>query len=290
MQSGNEARFTGDGDRFDANWRETNEATYMHWTRGDVQNQIQLAFRNHWLTFSKLLDRQDNPGRILEVGCGRGSLSAYFADNGWDCTLIDISPKAINLARAAFESNGLKAQFHVEDCLDLSFGDGAFDAVFSIGLLEHFEDVGPAIAEQARILAPGGLFIGYVVPHLPENVQKEYAWINEVIKGLMPADTEAAQSQKTEIFRSDTLSPRYIQAMQDAGLVENQACGTYPLPMISHSIDFPFSLMPKEAELALVAHFQNDLASRAADAPMGNPWLCEEGYGQAFLVWGRKPG
>lgn len=280
----------GDGESFDANWRTTKEAAYLHWTRGEVQNQIQLAFRNHWHTFSKLLNREQNPGRVLEVGCGRGSLSAYFSDSGWDCTLIDISPKAIELAQVAFKENGLAAKFSVEDCLELSFKDSSFDAVFSIGLLEHFEDIGPAIAEQARILAPGGLFIGYVVPHLPYNVQKEYTWINEVIKGLVPSKTEAAQSQKTDIFRSDTLSPRYIEAMETAGLQDNQAIGIYPLPMISHSIEFPFSLMPADAEQALVSHFQEELDARRTDAPMGNPWLCEEGYGQAFLVWGRKPG
>lgn len=290
MNSLNKDDVKGDGENFDANWRITEESTYLHWTRGDVENQIQLAFRNHWLTFSQLLECQENPGRILEVGCGRGSLSAYFADNGWDCTLIDISPKAIELAREAFDRVGLAAKFGVEDCLDLSFKVGSFDAVFSIGLLEHFEQIEPVISEQVRVLAPGGLFIGYVVPRLPENLQKDYAWINEVIKGLMPNKTEAAQANKTHVFRSDTLSPRYLKAMEAAGLQNNQAIGIYPLPMISHSIDFPFTLLPPKAESALVAHFQNELKARAKDAPLNNPWLCEEGYGQAFLVWGRKPG
>lgn len=277
--------FKGDGSSFDANWRTTEEAGYLHWTRGSPQNQIQLAFRNHWLTFPQLIGR-DTPGRVLEVGCGRGSLSAYFADAGWDCTLLDLSPKAIELAQKAFDANGLRASFDVGDCLKMPYEDGSFDVVFSIGLLEHFEDITPVIREQARILAPGGLFIGYVVPSMPENVQKDYEWVNDIIKALVPAQVDGMQ--KVEVFRSDTMSPRYLEAMAEVGLEDNRAIGTYPLPMISHSTAFPFSLMAPAAETALVAHFEKMLNERAASAPMGNPWLCEEGFGQAFLVWGRR--
>ena len=131
----------GDAQNFDKNWSHTTEAGYLHWTRKTPENQIQFAFRQHWLTFSQLLGKDARKRKILEVGCGRGSLSAYFADAGWDCTLLDLSSQAITLAKTAFETAGLKGRFDVANCENLPYPAESYDAVFSIGLLEHFDDV-----------------------------------------------------------------------------------------------------------------------------------------------------
>lgn len=278
----------GDAAAFDANWRNRQEKFYTHWTRGRPTNQIQLAFRNHWEVFQQLMRDAGlrHPLRVLEVGCGRGSLSCYFADAGHKCILADLSPEAISIARTIFAQNGLEASFDVEDALSLSYASNSFDLTFSIGLLEHFEDVSRPVLEQVRVLRPGGLFIGYVVPHYRTNVQSGYRWVVEVLQGYAAASTAEA-SQKSPIFRSDFGSEHYLPILRDAGLVNLQSRGIYPLPMISHSIDFPFSLMPPASEAALVAHFEHLLAERA-ESKLEHPWLCEEGFGQAFLVWGVK--
>lgn len=276
----------GDGANFDTNWRSTQEAHYLHWTRQQPGNQIQFAFRQHWLTFQELIGPDFKGRRVLEVGCGRGSLSAYFSDAGWDCTLLDLSPAAIELARHAFSVHGLNAKFDVGNCMALPYQEKSFDLIFSIGLLEHFDQIESVIQEQVRVLASGGLFIGYVVPHIPDNIQEEYRWVCDVLKALMPSDQMV---EKTPVFRSDALSPPYLEAMRRLGLQKTGASGTYPLPMISHSIDFPFSLLPAPAEKVLVSHFTEMLEERRKHNGGRNPWLCEEGCGQAFLVWGFKP-
>ncbi len=277
----------GDVSAFDKNWRERPETQYLHWTRGEPANQIQLAFRRHWLTFNRLLDGKVGQKRCLEVGCGRGSLSAYFADDGWNCTLLDLSPTAIERAQSAFAQEGLSAQFDVGDCLALPYEDNHYDLVFSIGLLEHFEAIDQVISEQARILTPGGLFIGYVVPHIPDNLQRDFEWVNDLLRALLPSETADAQSGKAEVYRSDALSPPYLKAMTNSGLVDCQHIGAYSLPMISHSPEFPFSLLPEAGEQVLVNTFNQWLLEREQKTG-GDPWLCEEGQGQAFLVWGRK--
>lgn len=276
---------SGDGISFDTNWRKAQEAYYLHWTRGEPQNQIQLAFRQHWLTFQKLIGDHIAGKRVLEVGCGRGSLSAYFADAGWDCTLLDLSPAAIDLARKAFLDHGLRAKFDVGDCLSLPYPDSTFDLVFSIGLLEHFENIERVISEQARILVPDGIFIGYVVPHIPDNIQRDYAWICELLKTLIQV---APGAHKTPVYRSDALSPPYIEAMKKAGIHRISSSGIYPLPMISNSVEFPFTLLPSPSERVLVEHFTHMLQQRKKSTSVDNPWLCPEGYGQAFLIWGNK--
>jgi len=277
----------GDAGAFEANWKNRIETSYLHWTRDQPINQIQLAFRRHWLTFQKLLNGREGNRRCLEVGCGRGSLSAYFADAGWGCTLLDLSPSAIERAQEAFDKEGLSAKFDIGDCLNLPYPDNSFDLVFSIGLLEHFQEIDKVISEQVRILAPSGLFIGYVVPELPENLQKNYEWVNDLLRALLPDETTEASTGKTDVYRSDALSPPYLAVMNDLGLEEIGHDGAYSLPMISHSPAFPFSLLPSEAEKSLVNTFEKWLSEREKDSG-SDPWRCAEGEGQAFLVWGRK--
>lgn len=286
MKNNEDIDLLGDAESFNENWMKRPETHYLHWTREEPQNQVQLAFRRHWLTFQNIIGERYGSKRSLEVGCGRGSLSAYFADNQWDCTLLDLSSVAIEQAKKAFFDNNLKANFKVADCLNMPFEDGEFDVVFSIGLLEHFEKLEDVLSEQYRVLADNGIFIGYVVPELLENCQKNYIWINDLLKSLLPEETENAVTDKVDVYRSDSLSPPYIEIMNRLGMKEIGNSGIYPLPMISHSIEFPFSLLPKQAETSLVKTFKNWLKKREQDSI--DPWLCEEGYGQAFIIWGRK--
>lgn len=282
-------KITGDAQQFDKNWRTRAETNFTHWTRTEPKNQIQLAFRNHWTLFQEL--QESTPGhnkgnRVLEVGCGRGSLSCYYADKGYDCTLLDLSPKAIDVAKDIFAQNKLSANFEVGDACNLNHKDESFDLVFSIGLLEHFEDIEPPLKEQIRILDKGGLFIGYVVPEYKENVQKDYFWVNDILKNYQETLVKNT-APKAEVYRSDSGSERYIPILEKLGLKQVQASGVYPLPMISHSIDFPFSLMPDAAESVVVERFNKILADNKAKTGK-HGWLCEEGYGQAFLIWGVK--
>jgi ubiquinone/menaquinone biosynthesis C-methylase UbiE len=272
---------------FHNNWANRYEREYNHWTREEPRNQVQLAFRNHWLTFQQILKNPHfNAGsRSLEVGCGRGSLSAYFSDADYCCTLLDISPTVIERAQRIFQDNSLKADFVVGDALKLPFPDRSFDIVFSIGLMEHFSDIETLVKEQIRILDRGGAFIAYVVPEYKNNVQAKYNWINEILKSY--ADTDCRQEPKEDVFRTNYGSKRYVSIAKENGLTDVHSSGLYPLPMISHSIEFPFTLMPDKGEAVLVKRFTEWLTAKERKTGK-NPWLCREGYGQAFLVWGFK--
>lgn len=94
--------------------------------------------------------------KILEVGCGRGSISSYFADQGYQCHLLDYSPEIFDIARDIFEKNRHWGRYVQGDARSLPYVDDTFDIVVSIGLLEHFESVEQLLAEQVRVLSPRG--------------------------------------------------------------------------------------------------------------------------------------
>ena len=278
----------GDVSSFDNNWNKRPESYYNHWIKTEPENQIQLAFRMHWLLFKEIIDKEINSNeklKVLEVGCGRGSLSSYFYENGFDCSLLDISEKAIKIAKDIFKKNQHKGEFYVGDAENLEFKDSSFDVIFSIGLLEHFTNPEKTINEQFRLLKKGGIWFGYIVPEFKDNVQKDFDWINNILKGYKK--NEIAFQKKEEIFRSDNLSDYYFKIIDKLNISKTESFGTYPLPMISHSIEFPFSLMPKASEKSLVNHFIKLLDERKEQTG-NNPWICKEGEGNAFLIWGRK--
>ncbi|MGW1491227.1 class I SAM-dependent methyltransferase [Streptomyces sp. NPDC002402] len=98
--------------------------------------------------------------RILDAGCGSGSLSAALRDGGAVVTGIDASAGMLALARRRL---GADAALRVVDLSDpLPFADGAFDDVVASLVLHYLEDWGPTLAEMRRVLRPGGRLIASV--------------------------------------------------------------------------------------------------------------------------------
>lgn len=96
------------------------------------------------------------PVRVLESGCGQGEVAAALHDQGHAVVGVDLARQALQRSRERHRDLPLL----VGDVGRLPFQDGSFDAVVSLGVIEHLES-GPSalLAEQARVLAPGGLLL-----------------------------------------------------------------------------------------------------------------------------------
>jgi SAM-dependent methyltransferase len=82
---------------------------------------------------------------------------AWASERGARAYGIDISAPTVHQARAAFARTALHCA--VSDVRDLPFRDGSFDAIYSMGTIEHFDETERAVAEMARVLKPGGTAI-----------------------------------------------------------------------------------------------------------------------------------
>lgn len=105
--------------------------------------------------------RLDPGARVLDVGCGTGTLAAILARRGAHVTGIDISPPMLRVAARRLQAEDLAGRVVLRELgvaeLD-AFPDAAFDAVVSTLAFSELSDdeIAYALAECRRILRPGG--------------------------------------------------------------------------------------------------------------------------------------
>ncbi|WP_421655723.1 class I SAM-dependent methyltransferase [Leptothermofonsia sp. ETS-13] len=93
---------------------------------------------------------------LLDLGCGAGENSVYFALKGAQCVAADYSPGMVEVALKLAEKNGVKVAGHVVNAMAIDFPDNTFDIVYASNLLHHIPDPRLAIREMHRVLKPGG--------------------------------------------------------------------------------------------------------------------------------------
>jgi SAM-dependent methyltransferase len=98
------------------------------------------------------------PARVLDVGCGTGSVSVLLAELGHAVQGVDLSPRMLERAVAKARRHGVTASFHAGDG-GAPPVDGPFDVVLSRHVLWALADP-PAVLERwARLLAPAGRLV-----------------------------------------------------------------------------------------------------------------------------------
>jgi len=114
----------------------------------------------------RLLRPAEAGERLLDVGCGTGHWSSFFAAMGYQITGIDVAPEMVEVARTAVP----ECSFQVADACELPFDDASFDVAASMATLEFILDPAAAVAEMVRCVKPGGsLLIGTLNRLAPLN-------------------------------------------------------------------------------------------------------------------------
>lgn len=108
--------------------------------------------------FVRLADSGLLRGRVLDVGCGTGEHALLAAARGADAVGVDVSPRAIDHARAKAAERGVAARFEVADALQLAQLGMTFDTVIDSGLFHVFDDLARTryVTSLASVVMPGG--------------------------------------------------------------------------------------------------------------------------------------
>ncbi len=143
--------------------------------------------------------------KILDVGCGSGWLSEYFARLGYQVKGIDISPDLIamsqdRVARVPFgvdHETPLRCDFAVHD-IELAPLDEKFDAIICYDSLHHFADERSVMRNLASMVDAGGLLF--------------------ILEGQKPVDDSLSAEELREVMREfgtleSPFSNRYLRAL-----------------------------------------------------------------------------
>jgi len=129
---------------YDAGWK--GELARGKEQRGNLRTNLDF------LAQTSLLKSGD---RILEIGCGIGTIVSELAGQGYDVRGTDISRVAIEYGRAKYPG----VRLDVQPAEELPYESGTFDVVLSFDLFEHIARIDLHVAQVNRVLKPGGYYL-----------------------------------------------------------------------------------------------------------------------------------
>ena len=104
---------------------------------------------------------------IADIGGGAGHYAFWLQETGHHVSLVDLSPKNIELATRVSQDTGIQlTDLEVGDATNLNFEDGQFDLVLLLGPLYHLVDRNErlqALSEAKRILKTKGILLAAVI-------------------------------------------------------------------------------------------------------------------------------
>lgn len=189
-----------------------------------TQRQLNLYY---YFIFIRDILHKVNARKVLEVGCGRSTISLYLATYlGLNVAMLDNQPDAIEIAQKEFARFAIPAEFYVADALHTNLPETAFDATVSIGLAEHLDDVPTLFAEQYRLLKPGGVMISL---NIPKKFSVQY--LNRPFRLVQKWRGQFYGSIKKDYYRNKLKTKDYVAIAKEVGFKDVEVTEVCPFPV-----------------------------------------------------------
>ncbi|MCE1243362.1 bifunctional 2-polyprenyl-6-hydroxyphenol methylase/3-demethylubiquinol 3-O-methyltransferase UbiG [Oryzomicrobium sp.] len=169
--------------------------------------------------------------KVLDVGCGGGLLSEGMAARGATVTGIDLSEKALGVARLHLLETGRQAEYRLIAAEALADEQpGAFDIVTCLEMLEHVPDPAQTIAACARLVKPGGQVFFSTLNRNPKSYLLAVLGAEYVLKMLPKGTHDYAKfirpSELARWARASDLEPAELIGMRYNPLTKRYSLGT----------------------------------------------------------------
>ncbi len=157
--------------------------------------------------------------RALDIGCGGGFLAEEFASLGCFVSGIDPSSESIAQARRHAKQSGLEIDYRVAPGEMIPFEDASFDIVYCCDVLEHVDDLQRVIAETARVLKPGGVYLfdtinrTFLSKFVMIKLAQEWQWSSFMTPGFHDHAKFIRPDELSSHFQSHDLLTREIAGM-----------------------------------------------------------------------------
>lgn len=187
--------------------------------------------------YALLLDKKSLKGKLaLVIGCGAGVEAEALQRRGAEVVALDFTERAIVLTKRRRELFRLATRLVRADAEFLPLKEGAFDLVWSWGVLHHVPDIEKAVGEIRRVLKPGGKALIMVYRRDSINFWVHLMFIRGVLLGKLLTRTS---QEICNLYSDGTLARYYSPGMIRKLFSEfraisfqgfSQLGGVYPLP------------------------------------------------------------
>jgi 2-polyprenyl-3-methyl-5-hydroxy-6-metoxy-1,4-benzoquinol methylase len=221
-------------------------------------------------------------GRVLDLGCGRGELTYYFAKQGFEVTAVDYSTYSIELAKKCFAAEyelQKNVRFYCESVCTVPL-QGRYDLVLASDVIEHLstDELAHLYKRVSEYLKPDGLFIIHTFPNL-WYYQYEYPRKKRIATSVGESLPEQPRTSYEMLMHINEQSPRVLNKQLAKYFPENLVWFGEP----SHpggSLLKKFSIKEMRAALSLFAVASHQLIDKnflIASLQMNPlPSMCDE--------------
>lgn len=146
-----------------------------------LNHALSLGIDRRWRRTAVDALGKHKPQQILDIATGTGDFALLLAKRLKPQHIIgaDISEGMMAVGREKVKEEGLQnvISFQYEDCMQLSFPDGSFDAVTSSYGVRNFQNLDKGLQEMQRVLRPGGHLLIVELTPPPSFPMKQLFWI-----------------------------------------------------------------------------------------------------------------
>jgi SAM-dependent methyltransferase len=252
------------------------------------ENLQVLRARAERSAFARLLDRAiPGDARIVEIGCGTGQMCLYLARADRVLIGADLTRASLLLGATAARRFGLdRVQFVEMDLRQPGLKTGAFDVVYSAGVLHHTPDPRASFARIAQLARPGGAIVVGVYnafARIPSRLRRLVARLTQ--SRLVPFDPVLRDRASDPERRQAWLRDQY-QHPEEHRHTLGEVQHWFAENHVEYLQTYPSAVLGDEPE---------DLFAPAADNWRPEGWLAQLGWihklgheGGLFFTVGRR--
>ncbi|MDX9706490.1 MAG: bifunctional 2-polyprenyl-6-hydroxyphenol methylase/3-demethylubiquinol 3-O-methyltransferase UbiG [Azospira sp.] len=168
--------------------------------------------------------------KVLDVGCGGGLLSEGMAAYGANVTGIDLSEKALGVARLHLLESGRSVDYRHTSAESLAGEEaGSYDVVTCLEMLEHVPDPASTIAACAALAKPGGHVLFSTINRNPKAYLLAVIGAEYILRMLPKGTHDYAKfikpSELTRWAKSVGLEPNEVIGMSYNPLTQAYSLG-----------------------------------------------------------------
>lgn len=181
---------------------------------GEIEkNRLHLDyFKLEGIRTKEIISRYltDKKLNIIDIGGGAGFYAFWLQALGHNVSLVDLSPKNIELAKVEAQQSGIRLNAcEVGDATNLRFQDEQFDIALLLGPLYHLTERNErlkALSEAKRVLKPGGTLLAAVISRYASLLDgfRRNLIVDDAFERILVHDLE------TGIHLNETTNPEYF--------------------------------------------------------------------------------